>query len=33
MALSRKQWDLLLAVVRTMCSMLTAAALIWRLWR
>lgn len=30
---NRKQWDLALAVVRTACGVLTAGALIWRLWR
>jgi hypothetical protein len=30
--MSRKQWDLALAVIRTACAALTAGALIWRIY-
>ena len=29
--MSRKQWDLMLAVVRTIGSLITAGALVWKL--
>jgi hypothetical protein len=32
-AVTRKQWDLALAVVRTITGLVTAAALLWRLTR